>query len=216
MDHITSLRLQNFTSFEKFDLKPSPGINVLIGVNGTGKTHILKVLYAACAITEGEDRDKPFGVKLRNVFSPYNGAIGRLVRRKPGSSTAQIDVVREGGMRIRASFSNHEKGAADKYSRSRLLWALKPLSTAFIPVKEMLAFAPGFIAVSAKREWNVEEVYVDIIKKAYLPILSGPAARDRKALLGALENAIEGKVIVKGETFFLKNKNGANSEWNID
>ena len=82
------------------------------------------------------------------------------------------------------------------------------LSSAFIPVKEMLALAPGFIAVSAKREWSVEEVYVDIIKKAYLPILTGPAARNRKALLSALENTIEGKIIVKGETFFLKNRQG--------
>jgi hypothetical protein len=208
MSNITGLLLQNFTSFESLALSPSPGINVLIGVNGTGKTHILKVLYAACAITEGEDKDKPFGVKLRNVFSPYNGAIGRLVRRRQGSSEASIEVVRAGGARLKAKFSNHTKDAGDIRINRRLLWTFKPLPSAFIPVKEMLALAPGFIAVSAKREWSVEEVYVDIIKKAYLPLLTGPAGRDRKALLGALENAIEGKVIIKGETFFLKNKQG--------
>jgi len=208
MSNITSLRLQNFTAFENFSLSPSPGINVLIGVNGTGKTHILKVLYTACAITEGEDRDKTFGIKLRNVFSPFNGAVGRLVRRKNVSSTAQIDITRAGGARLRAKFSNHAKSSEDMRIYNRFLWTQKPLSSAFIPVKEMLALAPGFIAISAKREWSVEEVYIDIIKKAYLPLLTGPAARDRKALLGALENAIEGKVILKGETFFLKNKQG--------
>ncbi|HOL65602.1 MAG TPA: hypothetical protein PLB97_09770 [Accumulibacter sp.] len=26
-----------------------------MGANGTGKTHLLKVLYAACAVTVGED-----------------------------------------------------------------------------------------------------------------------------------------------------------------
>jgi energy-coupling factor transporter ATP-binding protein EcfA2 len=208
MSRITSLRLENFTAFEDFDLSPSPGINVLIGVNGTGKTHILKVLYTACAITDGEDKDKPFGIKLRNVFSPYHGAVGRLVRRKKGSSTAQIVIERAGGARLRAKFSNHTTEAEKIRINRRIFWTQKPLSSAFIPVKEMLALAPGFIAISAKREWSVEEVYVDIIKKAYLPILTGPAGRDRKALLGALENAIEGKVIVKGETFFLKNKQG--------
>jgi predicted ATPase len=208
MSSITGLLLQNFTAFENLSLSPSPGINVLIGVNGTGKTHILKVLYAACAITEGEDKDKPFGLKLRNVFNPYNGAIGRLVRRKNVSSTARIQITRAGGERFQAVFSNHTKGIEDIRTYRRMFWTQRPLLSAFIPVKEMLALAPGFIAISAKREWAVEEVYVDIIKKAYLPLLTGPAGRDRKALLGALENAIEGKIIVKGETFFLKNRQG--------
>jgi ABC-type ATPase involved in cell division len=208
MSSITRLRLQNFTAFESLDLSFSPGINVLIGVNGTGKTHILKVLYAACAITEGEDKDKPFGLKLRNVFNPYNGAIGRLVRRKNVSSKASITIARANREQFQAVFSNHAKGAEGIRTYRKIAWTQKPLFSAFIPVKEMLALAPGFIAISAKREWSVEEVYVDIIKKAYLPLLTGPARRDRKALLGALENAIEGKVILKGETFFLKNKQG--------
>ena len=54
MGKITNLKLENFTCFEKLDLEFSDGVNVFIGVNGTGKTHILKVLHAACAITVGE------------------------------------------------------------------------------------------------------------------------------------------------------------------
>ncbi len=208
MSRITSLKLQNFTAFENLDLKPSSGINVLIGVNGTGKTHILKVLYAACSITDGEDRDKPFGVKLRNVFSPYNGAIGRLVRRKKASSTAQIEIVRVDDVRLRAEFSNHATLVESTRMKNVSAWTRRPLISAFIPAKEMLALAPGFIAISAKREWSVEEIYIDIIKKAYLPILTGPTGNVRKSLLDALENAIVGKVIVKGQTFFLKNSQG--------
>ncbi len=208
MSSITNLKLKNFTAFENVEIAPSSGINVLIGVNGTGKTHILKVLYAACAITEGEDRDKPFGVKLRNVFSPYNGAIGRLVRRKKASSTAQIEVVRVNDVRLRAEFSNHATLAENTRTTRNSSWTRTPLISAFIPAKEMLALAPGFIAISAKREWSVEEIYIDIIKKAYLPILTGPTGNVRKSLLEALENAIVGKVIVKGQTFFLKSSQG--------
>ena len=208
MSRIEQLRLKNFTAFESLELKPSPGVNVLIGVNGTGKTHILKILSAACAITEGEGRDMPFSVKLRNVFNPYNGAIGRLVRRRKGSSEASISVLRSNGTRLQARFSNHAKGPENVRIYGRQGWSSSQLVSAFIPVKEMLAFAPGLIAISAKREWAIEEVYVDIIKKAYIPLLTGPASIDRKALLNALEHAIEGKVILKGETFFLKNKQG--------
>ncbi len=208
MSCIANLKLKNFTAFEKLELSPSPGINVLIGVNGTGKTHILKVLYAACAITEGEAKDLPFSVKLRNVFSPYDGAIGRLVRRRQGSSEAEIDVARAGGGRLYVEFSNHAKGVEHVRLRGRQLWSSKPLSSAFIPVKEMLALAPGLLAVTSKREWSVEDVYVDIVKKAFLPIVRGPANPPRKGLLSALEDAIEGKVILKHETFFLKNRQG--------
>ena len=81
MSKITHLRLDNFTSFTAFDQPLSSGVNILIGANGTGKTHLLKTLYAACAVTVGEDRDKGFALKLRNVFNPHEGNIGRLVRR---------------------------------------------------------------------------------------------------------------------------------------
>lgn len=40
-----SVRLQNFTVFKDLKLKFSPGINVFVGENGTGKTHLLKTLY---------------------------------------------------------------------------------------------------------------------------------------------------------------------------
>ncbi len=40
------LRLQNFTAFQDTTFEFVPGINVLVGENGTGKTHVLKVLYA--------------------------------------------------------------------------------------------------------------------------------------------------------------------------
>ncbi|MFQ5646563.1 MAG: AAA family ATPase [bacterium] len=41
---VTKLILENFTVFEKLEL--SEGINVIIGKNGTGKTHVLKALYS--------------------------------------------------------------------------------------------------------------------------------------------------------------------------
>ena len=57
---ITRVKLENFTVFESLDLEPSPGINVLVGANGTGKTHLLKVCYAACGtVVSGHRRNLP-------------------------------------------------------------------------------------------------------------------------------------------------------------
>jgi ABC-type multidrug transport system ATPase subunit len=45
---IDKLRLINFTAFKDLTMEFSPGINAIIGENATGKTHVLKVLFAAC------------------------------------------------------------------------------------------------------------------------------------------------------------------------
>ncbi|MBU3179256.1 AAA family ATPase [Clostridium estertheticum] len=43
---IEKLSLKNITVFEELDIAFSQGINILIGENGTGKTHVMKILYA--------------------------------------------------------------------------------------------------------------------------------------------------------------------------
>jgi len=72
----------------------------------------------------------------------------------------------------------------------------------------MLSNAPGFRSLYEKREIRFVEVYKDIVDRAYLPVLSGPTDSERKKLLQLLEKAISGKVIQKGEEFFLKSKQG--------
>lgn len=208
MSKITHLKLENLTSFAELDLSFSPGVNILIGANGTGKTHLLKVLYVACAITIGEDAEKGFGLKLRNVFNPYEGRVGRLARRQSTSVKTKIVITREGGSKLTVDFSNHTNKVDDIRVTGESNWKKARLESAYIPVKEMLAHAPGFLATTSKREIAFEEVYPDIIKRAFLPKLMGKADQGRSRLLAALQLAIDGKVVTKGEHFFLKNKQG--------
>ena len=49
---ITRATFKQFTAFRDVAIDISPGINVFIGANGTGKTHVLKAIYAACTITK--------------------------------------------------------------------------------------------------------------------------------------------------------------------
>lgn len=207
MSKITRIHLENFTSFANLEQEFSPGINVIIGANGTGKTHLLKTLYAACAVTTGEDREKGFAWKLRNTFSPYEGRIGRLSRRQAGSISTKIAVTRQSG-KLTAEFSNHTDKPETVKITGNTGWGKKELISAYIPVKEMLAHAPGFLATASRREIAFEEVYLDIIKFAFLPKLKGPVDKGRQRLLDLLQKTIDGKVINKGEYFFLKNKQG--------
>jgi energy-coupling factor transporter ATP-binding protein EcfA2 len=208
MSKITHITLKNFTAFSRLDLALSHGVNVIIGENGTGKTHLLKVLYAAAAITNGEDRGKGFARKLLGVFNPFQARMTRLIRRQQGLPAAEITVTRDDGAKLKAVIDNQKADVKDVLVKGEAKWQGTGLESAYIPVKEMLAHAPGFLATAAKREIAFEEVYVDIIKKAFLPTLKGPIAANRQKLLTTLQRAIEGKVIAKGEHYFLKNSQG--------
>jgi len=206
MNKLTALKLENFTAFKVLALNFSPGVNVLIGANGTGKTHLLKLLYSSCSITENSGIT--LSSKLIQNFRPFEDRIGRLIRRTGKSSTAKIAITREGDLKLTASFTNHTKESLKVNIVNRSAWLASKVSTVFIPVKEMLAHAPGFRSLYAKREVSFEGVYADIVDLAYLPKLIGPIDKDRTRLLSALQKAIDGKVVAKGEYFFLKNKQG--------
>ena len=72
----------------------------------------------------------------------------------------------------------------------------------------MLAHAPGFRSLYAGREIHFEEIYADVVDRAYRPVLRGPIDKERKRLLKLIERPMEGKVVIKEEEFFLKNRQG--------
>lgn len=201
---LTRIHLERFTAFQRLDLELRPGINVFIGANGTGKTHLLKVAYAACDITQ---TGLNFAEKLTRDFLPSGRAIGRLVKRQGVSARGSVEVWR-GDLKLRASFSNHTK----KYSSATVTgndrWSKEPVESVFIPVKEMLSHGPGFRSLYARREIHFEEIYADILDRAYRPRLRGPMDHAREQALRTLQKAVEGKITVKNEEFFLKNKAG--------
>ena len=82
------------------------------------------------------------------------------------------------------------------------------MESVYIPTKDMLANAPGFPSLYAKREVHFEEVYVDVLERAYLPPLRGPMDRSRRRLSNILQEAIQGKATVKEGEFFLRNRQG--------
>ncbi|CAK0772261.1 AAA family ATPase [Azospirillaceae bacterium] len=208
MGVIARIILEEFTAFKKLNLNLSPGINVLLGKNGVGKTHLLKVIYAACAVTYGEDAEKGFGLKLCNVFNPYEGRPGRLSKRVKGSVRTRVAVFRGGRKALIAKFSNHSKKSGDIQVTGESDWKSEELNCVYIPVKEMLTHAPGFLATVSRREIAFEDIYVDIIKRANLPKLKNLIGESRNDLLKQLEGSIDGKVFLKNEHFFLKNNQG--------
>lgn len=202
---VTRIKLDQFTAFDALDLRPSPGINVLVGANGTGKTHIMKVAYAACEATNTR-KDIHFAEKLTRLFMPAEGRIGRLVKRKRGRSNAVAEV-QLGSSVIGASFSSLKKQPRSA-SVWRKRWKQTQLHSVYIPVKEMLANAPGFRSLYAERRIHFEETYRDVLDRAYLPPLHGAPDAQRRNLLEKLRKALEGKIKVRDEEFYLNSQQG--------
>jgi AAA15 family ATPase/GTPase len=72
----------------------------------------------------------------------------------------------------------------------------------------MLVNAPGFRSLYNARELHFEEVYADLVDRAYLPPRRGAADGNRKKLMNVLEKVIEGRVITKDEEFFHSSDQG--------
>ena len=202
-------KFENFTAFDKLDLKFSPGVNILIGENAIGKTHILKAAYASCYITKTKGK---FAEKLNNVFYPSGKQIGRLIKRSTVSTSGWVEIVRkidEKNAAIKLSFTSHTI-EPDKavLTGSAKTWMENPIGAAYIPVKDMTSNAPGFTSLYDEREIHFEEIYVDIIRKAFMPFLKGPTDKQRRKLLDILQKAIDGRVIIKNEELFLRNEEG--------
>lgn len=67
-----SLRLRNFTAFSEAEFDFVPGVNVFVGENGTGKTHVMKVLYAMQLTQSRETR--AVSTTLEDLFQTKNTA----------------------------------------------------------------------------------------------------------------------------------------------
>ena len=201
---LTRVSLERFTAFKKLDMEFSRGINVFVGDNGTGKTHLMKVCYAACDATKSHIS---FADKLIDVFLPSGRALGRLVKRQRGSMRAAVEVFSD-GRKLRASFSNQATVTKSATITGAGPWENSPIESVYIPVKEMLANGPGFSSLYSQREIHFEAIYVDILQRAYLPLMRGPMDTQRKRLFTVLQKAIKGQITVKNDEFYLDSRQG--------
>lgn len=103
----------------------------------------------------------PFAEKLVRVMRPSGGVPGRLVQRSGDNSsgTATVHATVDGSnMKLAATFSRRNSrlpsGGKDAEWRES-----DSIQSVYIPVKEMLANAPGFQSLYAKREIDFEEIY---------------------------------------------------------
>lgn len=66
---VKQLKLENFRNYPKIELKFGPGVNVLSGDNGQGKTNILEAIYlCSCARSHRTSRDSELILQGENYY----------------------------------------------------------------------------------------------------------------------------------------------------
>lgn len=138
---ISSLYLKNFVAFNELSIKFSPGINIIIGENGTGKTQLLKAILALCGQElYSEHPGEQVARKLCRLYQPLAGQVGEL-RRAGTRGNAVLSATFPSGKEMAARFS----GTATEVKVSTNGDAGVALAT-FIPTKEVLSLVRGLTA----------------------------------------------------------------------
>lgn len=216
---IQKLKLKNYTVFDEQTFEFDNGINIFIGENGTGKTHIIKLLYSAC---QAASPKVSFPHKIVGTMLPDDYKLSRLVTRKNGNHGAYVAVTAfssksESNRILSAEFSNKtKKFEADVKGEENWEKDFNGISSIFIPAKEILSNSYNLIAAVDKNNVKFDDTYVDIINSAKVDISVGRNSQEREKRLSKIEEIINGRVEYddKKDEFYLK-KGNSKLEFNL-
>lgn len=195
---IERIQMTNFTVFESFDLHFASGINVFIGENGTGKTHIMKLIYAACKA--GNPRVS-FSQKIVGVFLPDDYKINRLISKKK-NAPAEVKIFgqsKDSAKTLTIDFDNKTK-KWDAVVKNKTNWEEEFTNTeaVFIPAKEILSNSYNLISANEKTNVQFDDTYIDIIHSAKVNMAEDDS-KYFKPILAQLVEIMEGKVLFDKE-----------------
>lgn len=199
---LTRIEAHNFTAFENITISFSEGLNVLVGENGMGKTHIMKLAYAAC---QASKHDVAFPQKTTMLFRPDKSSIGRLVNRnKRGNNTASV-LVESDTAKIGMSFSTRTRNwDADVQSAEKWKKQMSDLTSIFIPAKEILSNSWNLDAAVKMGNVEFDDTYLDIIAAAKIDISRGVDSATKRKYLDKLRKISTGKVTLHDDRFYLQ------------
>ena len=199
---IIQIELKNFTVFSNLNLHLTDGLNVLIGENGTGKTHVMKLIYSACKAVKP---DVSFSQKVVRVFRPDQFSISRLARRQgKGNVDAEVKVSSDSAF-ISMTFSKSLTKKWDADVKNERKWEQQhgDLTCTFIPAKEILSNAWNLEAAVGSSNVEFDDTYVDIVMAAKIDLAKGADTAQRKRYLSILQKVTDGRVTFEKDRFYL-------------
>ncbi|WP_445000238.1 AAA family ATPase [Halomonas mongoliensis] len=207
------LELDNLTLFPQARLDFAPGLNVIVGENGTGKSHLLKVAYSVIANAYEQANEpsvadptkvllqKSIADKLIKVFRPES--LGRLASRRQGTQTCKVSVAFEqSALDTAFSFSTRSQ---TEVKIDGLPGAWQEKAPVFMPTRELLSQYHWLLPLYESRHVDIEEHHIDLCKLLGAPAIKGAREKAVAELVAPLEEAMGGKVVLdKNGRFYLR------------
>ncbi len=205
---LKSASFQSFTTVPNGVWQFADGLNVVIGENGMGKSHVLKAIYAMLKVQSGRPDEltkstleRAYADKLVSVMR--SESLGRLVKRKQGRDRCEIKLSMKP---VKASseigFATNAKSQVDV---KRLPEAALELSPVYLPTRELITLCPWFLGLYDNYHLEFEETWRDTVSLLGAPSVKGPREQRAAELLKPLEAALGGKVVMdaKSGRFYL-------------
>ena len=198
---IETVHLKNFSLFSDFKLKAVPGVNVIIGENGTGKTHILKAIYAVCNVSQNTEMnlfEKHFALKPKYELSKTRGTPATIEIQGTDLSDYKT-----------TDFGNNRQVLY------KLSYPSEAIEAVYIPVKDMLTHSKGLLEMAEKyKGFPFDKTLLDIVRIAKrLPLKQPPELAC--AILPKLEKMIGGTVDYDDEEFSIRKQDGHRVNFSI-
>jgi len=193
--HFTHLELKNFTVFRdaKFDFVDQ--INVFVGENGSGKTHLLKLLYS---VHLAEARNSTILEFLSDTFQVSQAK--ELIQHHAKSKTANA--------KVRYGNVSHRIEITEKFgvtsSGGSVTNALRPI---FIPALDMIGHTRRFLTTYDEYQIDFDLTHRDIVSLLLAPEKRNPSNHYAE-LLQMLQAKTGGEVEEEQERFYLKTPYG--------
>ncbi len=189
-----------------------PAINLIIGKNDTGKTGLLKLLYASVKSLEIYSKktkrtETVFAEELANkmlkTFMPRNNGLGDLVQKRSKEKLKvelSIKSNNKYNQNIYFSFGERTEKKIPDCSDDIKPLPENTINALFIPAKEVLT-AFSDIRIIREQEYGVgfDDTYLDLIKSLDIPTTKGRVVSDLSAVNKSLEELFDGKIEQTGK-----------------
>lgn len=199
------LELENFTAFEQASFEFVPGVNAIIGENGTGKTHILKLIYVFFLQSNRYPMVSVDSL-FEQLFQVPEGYASLIRRGKLKSKQRFLHYGKE------LIWSEDERVAKPIYIKieteiKQLEDSGKISIPVFIPAIDMLGHTKGFVST-----YDNYAIDFDLTHREIVSLLLSPEKREldewAQNLVDQLSKPLGGRVELRGERFYVVNDSG--------
>lgn len=189
---------QNFTCIPNGDWQFASGVNVIVGENGLGKSHVLKAIYALLKVQSDAKElsktalEKAYADKLVAVLRPES--LGRLAKRRQGRARCEISLsMKDARFDSSIGFATNAKTQVEVIQAPKVGLSLSP---AYFPTRELITLCPWFLSLYDNYHLEFEETWRDTVSLLGSPTLKGAREKDVARLVAPLEQVMGGKVVV--------------------